>query len=180
MPESILVALQFVALAALFIGLPAWLQHRWRRMQAERAQRLVDVLDGDLPPVDVRTGTRTRTDRPGPADADRDRSVETWFAADLNEPATIQLCDPATCTAPHRLDDPRETTAIAVWGSEALAARVAAHEGLVRAVLGGDDGRRTVRDGTVRVVVSGEVDAMGRAAVISDLSDLVRALAPSS
>lgn len=178
MPESVLVAVQFVVLAIVFLGIPTYLQHRYRRWQAEKAQRLLDVIEGDLPPVPVQSGTRTRTRRGGVGSNDDERSTETWFAAELDEPATLQLCDPATCAAPHRLDDPREATAIGIWGSEALVERVRANEGLVRAVLGATEGHRTVRDGTVRVVVHGEVDAMGRAAVISDLSDLVRALAP--
>ena len=57
----------------------------------------------------------------------------------------------------------------------ALAERARSSQALLRHVLVGT-GRRSVVEGTVEVVVHGELDAMGRAAIVSDVSDLVRAL----
>ena len=158
---------------AAIVGARFW----WRQQQARRAQALLDIVDDGLPHVDVRSGVRQRVRRrAGQRRSSRgDSSTETWFAAELTESATLRLEDPATCTAPHRLDNPLEPKVIAVWGSEALVARAMAHEGLLRHMLTGE-GRRAITDGTVHIAVHGELDAMGRAALISEVGDVVRAL----
>lgn len=155
---------------------PLVVRHLWRKDQAARAQALLDIVDGDLPYVDVQSGVRSVSRRsPGDDLNERDRHGETWFRATLGEAATVKLAEPGETHAPHVLEDPQQPKVLAVWGSPALAERARSSQALVRHVLVGT-GRRSVVDGTVEVVVHGELDAMGRAAIVSDVSDLVRAL----
>jgi len=161
-----------VALAVAAAGMAA--QQWWRRQQLARANELLDIVEGGLPPVSVEQGVR-KVPRRRPGDRDEPRGDETWFRAQLAEPATVRSVDPASCDAPHCIDDPTEPEVLAVWGSDALAARVRAQQGLVRHILRGE-GSWSISEGTVEVVMGGELDPMQTSAVMSDVSDLVRAL----